>query len=323
MKSFYQGKHVLVTGAAGFIGSHLTDALLEAGARVTGVDNFITGRAQNIAHLADNSSFKLVHADVSGDPSQFIPEDIDLVFHMASPASPPGYQEHPVETYLVNSVGTHNMLQYFLLQNPDVRFLFASTSESYGDPLVHPQTEDYYGNVNPNGVRSMYDEAKRFGEMVCGVHFRSFDMNTRIIRIFNTYGPRMDPSDGRSLVEFAVKAIRGETVSMYGDGEQTRSYCYVEDLVAGIMAMMASDKTAGETVNLGNPHEQSMLELIKAIETILETKVKISHQEARPDDPRRRQPDITKAKKILGWEPRISIEDGLARTLDYFKQELQ
>lgn len=323
MKSFYQGKHVLVTGAAGFIASHLTDALLEAGAKVTGVDNFITGRAQNISHLDENPSFKLIHADVSGDPSSFIPEDIDLVFHMASPASPPGYQEYPIETYLVNSIGTHNMLQYFLMKNPNVRFLFASTSESYGDPLEHPQKETYFGNVNPNGERSMYDEAKRFGEMVCGVHFRSFDMDTRIIRIFNTYGPRMDPKDGRSLVEFAVKSIQGETIEIYGDGKQTRSFCYVSDLVAGIMAMMTSDKTSGETVNLGNPHEQSMIELIALIESQLGTKANVVYKAARLDDPRRRQPDITKAKRLLNWEPHVSIEDGLAETLAYFKQELQ
>lgn len=323
MKSFYQGKHVLVTGAAGFIGSHLTDALLEAGARVTGVDNFITGRAQNIAHLKENEFFKLITADVSSDPSSFIPDEIDFVFHMASPASPPGYQEHPVETYLVNSIGTHNMLQYLLMSNPQVRFLFASTSESYGDPLEHPQKETYFGNVNPNGVRSMYDEAKRFGEMVCGVHHRSFEMDTRIIRIFNTYGPRMDPNDRRSLVEFAIHALRNEPILVTGNGKQTRSYCYISDLVDGILKVMESNQASGETINLGNSHEQSMLDLIEMIKKNTGSSSPIQHLADRPDDPQRRQPDISKAKKILSWEPRVTIEEGLKETLAYFKQELQ
>lgn len=323
MGSFYQGKHAVVTGAAGFIGSHLVDALLEAGTRVTGIDNFITGRKQNLAHLDDNENFKLITSDVSGNPEDFMSPDADLVFHLASPASPPGYQEHPVETYLVNSIGTHNILQYLLLNNQDARFLFASTSEVYGDPKEHPQKESYFGNVNPNGERSMYDEAKRFGEMVCGVHQRSFGLDTRIVRIFNTYGPRMDPKDRRSLVEFIVHTLRSENISIYGNGKQTRSYCYVSDLVAGIMAMMTSEKTKGETVNLGNPHEQTMLDLIKSVEKVSGLKAEIKYVPARPDDPLRRQPEISKAKKLLNWEPTISIEEGLARTLAYFKQEVQ
>lgn len=323
MHTFYQGKKVVVTGAAGFIGSHLTDALLDAGAKVTGVDNFITGRKQNIAHLEDNQNFKFVSTDVCGDPQDFMVPDVDLVFHLASPASPPGYQEHPVETYLVNSIGTHNILQYLLLNNQDARFLFASTSEAYGDPKEHPQKETYYGNVNPNGERSMYDEAKRFGEMVCGVHQRSFGLDTRIVRVFNTYGPRMDPGDRRSLVEFIVRTLSHEPITLYGDGKQTRSYCYVSDLVTGLMAMMRSDQASGETINLGNPHEQTMLELIASVEKLSGLKPKFRHEPARPDDPQRRQPDISKAKSILNWEPTISFEEGLARTLEYFKTQVK
>lgn len=323
MDSFYQGKSVVVTGAAGFIGSHLVDALLEMGAKVVGVDNFITGRKQNLAHLDDNQNFKFITADVIGDPNEFLFPEVDLIFHMASPASPPGYQENPVETYLVNSMGTHNILQYLLLNNPNARFLFASTSESYGDPKEHPQKETYYGNVNPNGERSMYDESKRFGEMVCGVHHRTFELDTRIVRIFNTYGPRMDPNDRRSLVEFIVRTLKNEPINLYGDGKQTRSYCYVSDLVKGLIALMASDEAKGETVNLGNPHEQTMLELIKAVEKASNLQAKIAYKDARPDDPLRRQPDITKAKQLLNWEPSVSIEDGLAQTINYFRNEIK
>lgn len=323
--SFYQGKTVLVTGSAGFIGSHLTDELLARGATVIGVDNFITGRKQNIEHLLKNEQFTFIEADAINSPAQYLPPTIqlDCVFHMASPASPPGYQEHPVETYLVNSLGTHNIAQYLLATFPDARLLFASTSESYGDPLEHPQKETYYGNVNPNGVRSMYDESKRFGEMVCGVHVRDFDLDTRIVRIFNTYGPRMDPNDGRSLVEFVTKALKKESITLYGDGKQTRSYCYVSDLVKGILLLMEVDTARGETVNIGNPHEQTMLELIETITSILKTEVPIDHQDARPDDPRKRCPDISKATTLLGWKPTISIEEGLASTIEYFQHELQ
>lgn len=321
--SFYQDKHALVTGAAGFIGSHLVDALLEKGAQVTGVDNFITGNKQNLAHLEDNDRFKLITADVIGNPESFMSPDIDLVFHFASPASPPGYQEHPVETYLVNSIGTHNLLQYLLVNNPKTRFLFAGTSEAYGDPQEHPQKETYFGNVNPNGERSMYDEAKRFGEMVCGVHFRSFELDTRIVRIFNTYGPRMDRGDRRSIVEFITRNLQHEPVTIFGDGKQTRSYCYVDDLVRGILDLMASEAASGETVNLGNPHEQTMLDLIASIEKISGLKTAIKFESARSDDPQRRQPDIAKAKKLLNWEPSISIEEGLERTISYFRTQVK
>lgn len=323
--SFYQGKTVIVTGAAGFIGSHLTDALLANGARVLGIDNFLTGRKKNLADAQKSTLFTFVEADVTTDPTTYFPEAFlkpDCVFHFASPASPVGYQEHPVETYLVNSYGTHLLLQYLKKQSRASRFLFASTSEAYGDPLEHPQKETYWGNVNPNGVRSMYDESKRLGESICGVHTRDFGMDVRIIRIFNTYGPRMDPHDGRSLVDFATKALKGETITVFGDGQQTRSYCYVTDLVNGVLSMMESEKTNGETVNLGNPHEQTMMELISAIQKILGTSGQIEHLPERSDDPKRRCPDISKAQQVLGWSPTVSIEEGLTSTLNFLKNEL-
>ncbi|HSW89405.1 MAG TPA: SDR family NAD(P)-dependent oxidoreductase [Patescibacteria group bacterium] len=317
---FYQGKTVLVTGAAGFIGSHLCDALLANGAKVIGLDNFISGRADNIAHIKNHPNFTFIEADVNQGFSTLNSQlsTLDLVFHLASPASPPGYQAHPVETYLVNSYGTHLLLTYLKEKHPTARFLFASTSEIYGDPLEHPQKETYFGNVNPNGIRSMYDEAKRLGETVCGVFLRSFNMDTRIIRIFNTYGPRMDPNDGRSLVEFCVRMLKNEPITLYGDGKQTRSYCFVSDLVAGISLFMASPDCRGETVNLGNPQEQSMLDLVHMIEAQLGKKATLQYKEARADDPRRRQPDISKAKTLLNWVPQVKIEAGLKETLAYF-----
>lgn len=322
--SFYQGKTVLVTGAAGFIPSHLVDALLAEGAYVIGVDNFLTGRQQNIAHLNGNPNFYFIDADVIGDPATYLPgnKPLDAVFHMASPASPPGYQEHPVETYMVNSMGTHQLLTYLKEQNPHARFLFASTSEAYGDPLVHPQTEDYYGNVNPNGIRSMYDEAKRLGETICGVFHRTFHIDTRIIRIFNTYGPRMDPNDGRSLVEFAVRAFKNEPLVIYGDGSQTRSYCYVSDLVNGLMLLMSTDAASGETINIGNPEEITMNRLAEEIIAKTNSSSTIVHEVARADDPKKRCPDISKAKRILGFEPTISLEEGIKPTLEYFHNEI-
>lgn len=320
MSRYFQDKKVVVTGAAGFIGSHLCESLIEAGAHVTGVDNFITGRKQNLSTLEDVERFKFITADVSVSPDTFLSPQVDCIFHFASPASPPGYQANPVQTYLVNSIGTHNILQYLVKNAPKARFLFASTSEAYGDPLEHPQKETYYGNVNPNGERSMYDEAKRFGEMVCGVHQRTFNIDTRIVRIFNTYGPRMDPHDGRSLVEFATRMLAGEKVVVFGDGKQTRSYCYVKDLVRGILSMMESDKTRGQTVNLGNPVELTMLELIDTIQKQLGIEAKIEHRQARSDDPKKRRPDISKAQSLLGWHPDVSIQEGLALTLSYFQQ---
>lgn len=318
--NFYEGKTVVITGAAGFIGSHLIDALLSRGATVIGVDNFITGRRENLAHLSTTDRFTFKQADVISDPATYLPSTpIDLVFHFASPASPPGYQQHPVETYMVNVWGTHNLLTWIKTNSPATRFLFASTSEVYGDPLEHPQKETYFGNVNPNGVRSMYDESKRLGETICGVHTRSFGIDTRIVRIFNTYGPRMDPLDGRSLVEFVTKILRNQEIHMSGDGTQTRSYCYVSDLVTGVLQFMENTALIGETLNLGNPDEISMNDLVSRIEKLTSKKATVTQGQTRPDDPKKRRPDISKATTLLSWKPVVSLDDGLTKTLEYFR----
>lgn len=320
--AFYQGKTAVVTGAAGFIGSHLVDALLQQGATVIGIDNFITGNKNNIAHLLSNANFRFLEADVSTPTSSYLmPETLkpDLVFHFASPASPPGYQKKPVETYKVNVWGTHELLSYLKDTNPAARFLFASTSEIYGDPLEHPQKESYFGNVNPNGERSMYDESKRLGETICGVFGRSFGLDTRIVRIFNTYGPRMDPNDGRSIVDFSVKILKQQPLTIHGDGTQTRSFCYVSDLVMGILSMMEMDSAKGQTINLGNPEEISMNDLIAVIEQVTGKTATKTSAAVPADDPKRRCPDISKAKTILNWQPTIALRDGLVPTIEYFK----
>lgn len=319
----FQDKTVLVTGAAGFIGSHLVDALLAQGAKVLGLDNFITGRPQNIAHLSSVPNFAFIEADVINPPQSYVTADVipDFIFHFASPASPPGYQARPVETYLVNSIGTHNLAQYLLEVNPRGVLLFASTSEVYGDPQVHPQTESYWGNVNPNGPRSCYDEAKRLGETICGVHYRDLGLDTRLVRIFNTYGPRINPADGRVIPQFIKEALAGQPYSLQGDGAQTRSYCYVSDLVAGILALAAHEKGAGQTVNLGNPEEYTVRQTMEVIHQLVRPGVQPTVRELPlpQDDPTRRRPDITQAQQVLGWSPTISFADGLAQTVEYFK----
>jgi nucleoside-diphosphate-sugar epimerase len=331
--NYYQNQTVLLTGAAGFIGSHLTEHLLELGANVIGVDNFITGQKQNLAEvLADNSqaeNFTLIEADVNQPPETYLPENekIDLVLHFASPASPPRYQAYPRLTYLVNSWGTHQLLDYVYSTNPEARFLFASTSEVYGDPEVHPQTEDYWGNVNPNGPRSCYDEAKRLGEAICGVYQRDFQMDVRLIRIFNTYGPRMDVMDGRVIPNFIRQALRNNKFTIYGEGNQTRSYCYVTDLVAGILKMAGKPGLSGETVNLGNPGEYSVLETAQVIKEEVKGEFDpvddLTFEPLPKDDPTRRKPDISKAKKLLDWEPEIDFKSGLRKTVAYFEQVLK
>jgi len=323
MSEFFAGKRVLLTGAAGFIGSHLTDRLLELGAEVTGVDNFITGRRENIAHLNGNTAFRLIEANVSHRPDSYLPADYtpDLIFHLASPASPPRYQAHPIETYLVNSIGTHNLLQLLVERNRQGRFLYAGTSEAYGDPHEHPQKESYWGNVNPNGPRSCYDEAKRLGETICGVHHRSLDLDVRVMRIFNTYGPRMDPADGRVIPNLTLQALKNEPMTLYGDGSQTRSYCYVADLVAGILALMETEAARGETINLGNPGEFTVAETAAIIKETVGSASEIAISKPLPeDDPIRRQPDIAKAQQILGWSPTTAFKDGLIQTIPYFRQ---
>jgi UDP-glucuronate decarboxylase len=319
---YYKGKTVLLTGVAGFIGSHLADRLLDLGATVIGVDNFITGRRKNIAHLLDGSKshFALIETDATQSPSTYLSEDvkIDLILHFASPASPPGYQRHPIETYLINALGTHHLLDYLHHNNPRGRFVFASTSEIYGDPKVHPQPETYWGNVNPNGPRSCYDESKRFGETVCGVFNRDFEMDVRILRIFNTYGPRMDPEDGRIIPNFVKQALRHDPMTIYGDGRQTRSYCYVDDLVEGILRLGGYESLSGETVNLGNPEEYTVLQTAEIIADMVGVEVKLLNSQLPTDDPLQRRPDISRANELLNWHPTVSFKEGLKKTIAHF-----
>ncbi len=315
--SYYNGKTVLVTGAAGFIGSHLVDALLKEGATVYGVDNFITGRKENLKDAFTSSSFTFIEEDAINSPENYLPDafsmntKLDVVFHMASPASPPTYQEHPVETYLINTLGTHNILQYLLTMHSACRFVYTSTSEVYGDPKEHPQKESYWGNVNPNGIRSCYDESKRMGETICGVHARDFGLDVRIARIFNTYGPRINLNDGRVIPNFFKQAVKKQPLTIYGDGTQTRSFCYVSDLVSGLLLLGSVDDAKGETINLGNPTEKSILEMAQLINTLMKNTETIEFKPLPGDDPKQRKPDISKAQTILGWSPKVSLEQGL------------
>jgi len=316
--------NVLVTGGAGLIGSHLIDRLLEKGYRVTCVDNFITGRAENIAHLASNKNFIFIKADASQPPQAYLKTEhwklktFDYIFHLASPASPKGYMDHPLETYQVNAFGTHYLLEFARAQK--ARFLYASTSEVYGDPKVHPQPETYWGNVNPNGVRSVYDESKRFGEMACKTFERQYKMDIRIVRIFNTYGPRNDPHDGRVIPNFIMQALQNQPITIYGDGRQTRSFCYVSDLVEGILKLMFHPQLKGEVINLGNPEEYTMLKLAEKIKELTGSSSEIVFSRKPEDDPERRKPDIKKAQKILKWQPKVTLEGGLVPTIAYFRE---
>ena len=307
---------ILVAGGAGFIGSHLCDYLIAQGHSVTAVDNCITGRAKNVAHLAANNRFSLLERDVT----EAFTWQGDAVFHLASPASPEGYLRHPFETLRVNSVGTDVLLA--LARENGAKFLFASTSEVYGDPQVHPQTETYWGNVNPVGPRACYDEGKRFGEALTMEYVRQHNVDARIIRIFNTYGPRNDPGDGRVVPNFVAQALSGQPITIYGDGMQTRSFCYVRDLVRGMAAAMFTAQTQGEVINLGNPDERTIREFADIIVRLTGSDVPIVHKPLPADDPKRRRPDISKAQDRLGWTPAISLEEGLAETIAYFRQEL-
>jgi dTDP-glucose 4,6-dehydratase len=304
---------ILLTGAAGFIGSHLTDRLLSEGHQVIGVDNCCTGRLENLAHLKNNPSFRFIRQDASL-PLQ-IEEPLDWVMHFASPASPPKYLAMPVETLRINSEGTLHLLE--LAQNKNAKFFLASTSEVYGDPLVHPQPESYWGHVNPIGPRSVYDEAKRYAEALTGAYHRKYGLPIRIIRIFNTYGPRMDPEDGRVVTNFINQALRGKPLTVYGDGGQTRSFQYVDDLIEGICRLMEVEYF--EPVNLGNQEEFSMLELAQIIQKATMSTSKIEYAPLPQDDPKQRKPDIARAKKLLNWSPKISAMDGLAKTIQYFQ----
>jgi nucleoside-diphosphate-sugar epimerase len=315
---------VLVTGAAGFVGSHLVERYLNEGSAVIGVDNMLTGLEGNLAQARDSERFTFVHADVAAEWTGLI-EELErrrlvpnVILHFASPASPIDYFSFPVATMAANSAGTNESLKAAKRWN--CRFLYASTSESYGDPLVHPQREDYWGNVNPVGPRSCYDESKRFGEALTMAYVRSEDVDARIIRIFNTYGPRMRRNDGRVVSNFIVAALRGEPLTVYGDGLQTRSFCYVDDLVEGIVRCAASEETRARVVNLGNPEEHTIVELAQLICGLLGVPLAVDLLPSREDDPARRRPDISLARRLLGWEPRVTCAEGLRRTVEYFRQ---
>ena len=305
---------VLVTGAAGFLGSHLCDRLLAQGYRVVGMDNFLTGNSANVAHLRSHPDFQLVLHDVTN----FIELEgpLDAVLHFASPASPVDYLEHPIPTLKVGSLGTHKALG--LAKAKGARFLLASTSEVYGDPLVHPQPESYWGNVNPVGPRGVYDEAKRFAEAMTMAYHRYHGLDTRIVRIFNTYGPRMRPHDGRVVSNFIVQALHGEPLTVYGDGSQTRSFCYVDDLVTGIVLLF--ERGDADPTNLGNPHEFTVRELAALVLKLTGSRSEIVERPLPVDDPRVRQPDIGRVRETLGWEPKVGLEEGLRRTIDYFRR---
>jgi dTDP-glucose 4,6-dehydratase len=305
-------KSALVTGAAGFLGSHLTDRLLGEGYFVLGVDNLSTGDPANLAHLANDSHFLFEERDVC---AAFDPGRVDYVFNLASPASPPEYLRLGIETLRVGSVGVENMLQ--IAAKYGAGFFHASTSECYGDPLEHPQKETYWGNVNPVGPRSVYDEAKRFGEAMVMAYHRSRGVNTRMARIFNTYGPRLQPGDGRVISNFLMQALRGEPFTIYGNGLQTRSFCYVDDLIEGIVRLSRSEEHL--PVNLGNPEEYTILECAKAVLEVTGSKSEMSYTELPVDDPARRRPDITKARTLLGWVPRVGLKEGLEKSLEFFR----
>ena len=307
---------VVITGAAGFLASHLTDRFLANGDAVVGIDNFLTGRPANLAHLAGNPKFEFIEHDVSTPYD--VEGPVDGVLHFASAASPPDYQEYPIETLLVGSEGTRYGLE--LAKRKGARFFLASTSEVYGDPQVHPQPETYWGYVNSIGPRSMYDEAKRFAEAMVMAYHRTHGVDTRIVRIFNTYGPRMRPEDGRVVSNFLVQALQGKPLTMYGDGSQTRSFCYVSDEVEGIFRLFNSDRTL--PTNIGNPVEFTMLELAQQVLAVTGSSSKIEFLPLPGDDPKVRQPDITVARTVLGWEPKVPLREGLEKSLPYFQGEV-
>lgn len=306
----------LVAGGAGFIGSHLCARLLRDGYEVLCVDNLITGSQENIATMIGDPCFAFLLHDIC-EP---LDVDVQLIFHLASPASPPGYMRHPIATSLANSLGTYQLLE--LAKRTRARFLFASTSEAYGDPLEHPQTETYWGNVNPIGPRSCYDESKRFGESLTMTYVRRFDLDARIIRIFNTYGPHSDPNDGRLVPNFITQALRGEPITVYGSGEQTRSLCYVTDMVEGIVRAMLCENTRAEVFNLGMPDERTVLEFAKLIKQLTRSISPIVFKPPLSDDPSRRCPNIEKAVARLGWSPAVTLEEGLRATIEWFKLKL-
>ncbi len=311
----------LVAGGAGFIGSNLCRSLLHD-YKVVSVDDFSSGRKSNIEDLKKSRNYRLLEHDIIKplDCSKDYLEEIDYVFHLASRASPKDYQSHPLHTLLSNSQGTMNLLE--LCKKTGAKFLYASTSEIYGDPLEHPQKETYRGNVNPTGIRACYDESKRLGETLTYLYLREYGVDARVIRIFNTYGPAMKADDGRVISNFITQALQGEDITIYGDGSQTRSFCYVSDMVDGIKKAMFCDGTKGETINLGNPDEFTIKELAGIIKEMIDTDSRIVYKKLPEDDPWRRKPDITKAKRLLGWAPKVALREGLKETISYFREEL-
>lgn len=310
-------KIAVVTGGAGFLGSHLCDRLIEENIKVICLDNLLTGRLENIEHLFGNENFQFIKLDVTN--FIHVPSSVDYVLHFASPASPIDYLKLPIQTLKVGSLGTHKALG--LAKEKNARFLLASTSEVYGDPNIHPQREDYWGNVNPVGPRGVYDEAKRFAEAITMAYHRYHNLDTRIVRIFNTYGPRMRIDDGRALPTFFSQALRGEDITVYGEGKQTRSFCYVSDLIDGIFKLLMSNEVM--PVNIGNPDEITIEEFALEVIKLTNSKSKIIYKELPTDDPQVRQPDISKAKSILNWSPKVNREEGLKLTLDYFKKMIK
>lgn len=314
---------ILIAGGAGFIGSHLCESFLDENYAVICVDNLITGDKKNIDPLIKNSNFKFINHDTT----KFLQSDelteIDYIFHLASPASPNkksprSYINHPIETLLANSLGTYELLE--LAKKFSAKFLYVSSSEIYGNPTISQQTEDYFGNVNPNGIRSVYDEGKRFGEAMTMAYVRKFGTDARIVRIFNTYGPKMQKDDGRVISNFINQAIENKQITVYGDGNQTRSFCYVDDMVNGLKLAMFTPGTKGEVMNLGNPDEKTILEIARIIKNMVGSSSEIIHEELPEDDPENRKPDIEKAKRLLKWSPKINLEDGLKKTIEYFKK---
>ncbi len=307
----------VVTGGAGFLGSHLADYLLANGHHVIALDNLITGSVANIEHLAGNKRFKFIEHDVT--EYIYLPGHVDYIFHFASPASPIDYLELPIQTLKVGALGTHKTLG--LARAKEARFFLASTSEVYGDPLEHPQKETYWGNVNPIGPRGVYDEAKRFAEAMTMAYHRFHGVETRIVRIFNTYGPRMRPNDGRVVPTFSVQALKGEPITVFGDGSQTRSFCYVSDLIEGIYRLMMSD--CADPVNIGNPLEMSVLQFADEIIRLCGSSSEVVHKPLPEDDPKIRQPNIEKAREVLDWEPQMDLEEGLRKTIEYFRELIE